>query len=95
MDAILKDSSPLPPNLIRLCMAHALKGVAHLHSLSLFHGDLKPANILMSAGDQPHFVVADLGGLVEVGRGVVTIPNVAVTFWYTSPEILDGQKSAL
>ena len=48
----------------------------------------------MCDGEQPHFVVADLGGLVEVGRGVVHMSNYCVMFWYTSPEILDGQSSA-
>ena len=94
VDVVLKDSSPLPPNHIRLCMAHVLKGVAHLHSLFLYHGDLKPANVLMRDGEQPHFVVADLGGMVEVGHGVVRMSNFEGTLWYQSPELLDGQSSA-
>ena len=48
----------------------------------------------MRSGEQPHFVVADLGNIIEVGRGVVRMPHIATTCWYTSPEILDGQKSA-
>ena len=92
MYVVLKGSPRLPPNHIRLCMAHVFKGVAHLHSLFLYHGDLKPANVLMSGGEQPHFVVADLGSAIEVCRGPVSIPWIGGTFWYSSPEILEGQS---
>ena len=91
------DLSPsrLPPSHTRLCVAHVLKGIAHMHSLDLYHGDLKPANVLMHYGEQLHFVVADLGAIVEVGRGVMRIAGITTTLWYRSPEILDGQRSAV
>ena len=88
-------SPQLPSSHIHLCVAHVLKGIAHMHSLGLYHGDLKPANVLMQGGEQPHFVVADLGSIVEVGRGVMHIAHTATTMWYRSPEILLGQRSAL
>ena len=48
----------------------------------------------MQGEEQPHFVVADVGNAVEVGRGIVQMSNVTTTFWYRSPEILRGQCSA-
>ena len=84
----------LPPSHIRLCVAHALKGIAYMHSLHLYHGDVKPANLLMQGEEQPHFVVADLGNAVEIGRGIMQMGRVTTTSWYRSPEILSGQCSA-
>ena len=97
MDVVLADSSQnrLPPSHTRLCVAHVLNGIAHMHSLSLYHGDLKPANVLMQSGEEPHFVVTDLGSIAEVGRGVIRIASITTTLWYQSPEILDGQRSAV
>ena len=55
----------------RRIATHTLCGLEHLHSLGLYHSDIKPPNVLVEhAGILPSVRVclADLGVVVEVGR---------------------------
>ena len=78
------------------CMLDCMTGLSYLHSLSLYHADIKPANILIQeeAGAFVGARIADLGGLVEVCPGNVRLERPLTTFNFRSPEILAGQQDA-
>ena len=73
------------------------RGVAHLHTHSLWHSDLKPANIVVDGLEapaaRPRAVVADLGGVVEVApEGSMTFDGASrTTLWYRAPELLTSR----
>ena len=79
------------------CMLDCLAGLSYLHSLWLYHSDIKPANILVQeeAGCFARARVADLGGLVEVCPGNMCLNEVLTTQPFKSPELLLQQKEAL
>ena len=82
---------------MRRLARQTLAGLAHLHSMGLFHSDLKPPNILvlpLSEGGAM-FRVADLGGVTEVGLGSkIRLDGSRTTLNYRAPEVLLGQKCA-
>ena len=78
------------------CMLDCLAGLSYLHSLWLYHGDVKPGNILVQReeGVFKRARVADLHQMVEVCPGNVRIGFCATTFQFQPPELLRGQKEA-
>ncbi|KAF5182666.1 kinase domain [Thalictrum thalictroides] len=81
--------SSLPPTLIQSFLYQLCKGVAHCHSHSALHRDLKPQNLLVDK-DKGLLKIADLG----LGRAF-TVPlksytHEIVTLWYRAPEVLLG-----
>ena len=84
---------------MRRLARQTLEGLAHLHSLGLFHSDLKPPNILVLPQSEggPIYRVADLGGLTEVGLGRLSnihLDGARTTLNYRAPEVLLGQNEA-
>ena len=83
-------------NLRRLAR-HAFEGLERLHSLGLYHSDLKPANILVQAKADCETLhrIADLGGMIEVGfhsHGVVRLAKTRCTLNFRAPELLEGRS---
>jgi hypothetical protein len=65
--------------LVQLCcaaMCQGLEGLAHAHALGVFHGDVQPANVLVSnMGGYVVARIADLGltrSLIDAGMGGMT-----------------------
>ena len=82
---------------VRQVAQETLQGLAHLHSLGLYHSDVKPANVLVEEFGNGGLVarLADLGTCCEVGvLSPVTIDPPRTTMWFRSPEILKGQVRA-
>ena len=73
---------------------HTFEGFELLHSLGLYHSDLKPANILVQekADGETLHRIADLGGVIEVGiRGLVRLATIKCTLNFRAPELLEGR----
>ena len=80
---------------VRQLVVQVAQGLAHLHSRWLYHSDVKPANILVEGLDSgsPKAVLADLGGTIEVGPGVLELPDPRTTMWYAAPELLELHRT--
>jgi serine/threonine-protein kinase len=63
------------------------RGLARIHHAGFAHGDLKPANVLMRAPDDP--LLADFGICLAIGEA-----NVAGTPGYVAPERLAGAPAS-
>lgn len=66
-------------------MFQIMKGVDFLHTMRIFHRDLKPQNILISVTGQVK--LADFG-LARIYEHLQTLTTVVVTLWYRAPEVL-------
>jgi len=63
----------------------ACRGVSHLHSRAVVHGDIKPSNLLViDTDDGPTLKVGDLGGTRTILRHDTRPPQ--FTWTYASPE---------
>jgi hypothetical protein len=93
----LADGGAIPwRDAVELCSKVAA-GLQRCHDSGVLHLDIKPANILIDADDQPR--LADFGvARSRLGRGVTTgAPEesalIATTVAYSPPELLEGKVS--
>lgn len=75
-----------PVEAIVAVLAKLLDALECLHGSGIVHGDLKPANVMVDAADQPRLV--DLGVASAPGE---TIEGFRGTLGYAAPELLSGQ----
>jgi serine/threonine protein kinase len=91
-----KPNRQLPGHEIRLFMRQFLQGLAHMHSRSVLHRDLKPHNLLLAACTEEdgtvvnRLKVADFGLARIHGIPVKKYRHDAVTLWYRPPDLLLG-----
>ena len=72
-------------------LAAILSGVSYLHRHDLYHGDIKPSNVLINADGGVR--ICDLGSCFYAKAKVNNRCN-ATTLWYRPPEVLMGLPSS-
>ena len=73
-------------------VVEVLGGVAHAHSKGVVHRDLKPGNVLVDTGGEPHIVDFGVARIVEGwdGQTRTQIGDIVGTIAYMSPEQVSG-----
>lgn len=89
MDWASRMGSPQPPEEVRRILIGILRGIAHLHSHGVIHGDIKPGNVLLGRGDAVKVVDVGMGGSAASAAGSSGTPG------YVAPEIWEGAKADL
>jgi serine/threonine protein kinase len=88
-------SLPVPATFLRDSVRQLASGLAHVHSLTILHRDIKPNNIIYYSTDPVHAIIVDFGCSVPDSksnrhdRGTIT---------YLAPEVVrikEGKSSEL
>lgn len=89
--AIARDpATALPERAVRGHMVQVLRGLAHVHACGLMHRDLKPDNVLVTAGGGVR--LADFGHAARIpgaaGVEAAALHPRVVSLWWRAPELL-------
>ena len=90
LDAVLKETGPLPIATVQVILAQAAAGLAHAHRRGIVHRDIKPGNIMVD--DDGVVVVTDFGiAKAAESDGLTATGSTIGTPAYMSPEQCSGQ----
>ncbi|WP_417622937.1 serine/threonine protein kinase [Parasphingorhabdus sp.] len=84
----------------RLALADIISGLEELHSLDMYHRDLKPQNVLRfldANGDRVYYAISDFGfvSMNDSSLSKLTVTGMAKgTDYYTAPEITKDLREA-
>ena len=91
LDAIIKESSPLPCAVAVVIASQVLEAVEHAHSHGILHRDIKPPNIMLTGSGQVK--VMDFGIARLLGQARLTREGCAYgTLEYLAPERIRGEE---
>ena len=82
---------PYDPIITKAMFFQIIRGVAYLHSKDIYHGDLKPQNILYDKDPKTGTIIPKIAdfGLARSARCYVKEEEqVAMTIWWRPPELL-------
>ncbi|HJE52613.1 MAG TPA: serine/threonine protein kinase [Tessaracoccus flavescens] len=93
LSTLLSDYGALPERWVLLIADQLLSALEVVHAAGVVHRDVKPHNILLSPGNQPHVWLSDFGTAVTVDEDVprlTRLHHVVGTPGYLSPEAAVG-----
>ena len=90
LSGYLKERGPMSLSSLLLLFGPLATGLDKAHSAGLRHGDLKPSNLMISAGDAPRAVLIDFGLAEDSNADATMTTAVRGTPRYLAPEIITG-----
>jgi hypothetical protein len=94
LDKIIAADGPLAPQQVATIGLAVAEGLLACHQLSVYHRDVKPANVVV--GDYASVRLVDFGIARIVGQASLTAPrNVIGTPEYLAPELLEKRPGAV
>ncbi|XP_038215996.1 serine/threonine-protein kinase 17A [Zerene cesonia] len=93
LQRLLDEEERLSEGAARRALRHVLEGLAHLHARRVAHLDLKPQNLLLSAGGE-ELVICDFGISRAIQPGA-HVREILGTRDYVAPEILSYEPLSL
>src|SRR5262245_40610343 len=86
LEDLLLERTTLAPGEVVAVAAPIADALASAHRRGVFHGDVKPANVLFTSDGEP--LLGDFGVARTLGR--ITSDHIGGTPEYLAPELLDG-----
>ncbi|XP_072943664.1 serine/threonine-protein kinase 17A isoform X2 [Epargyreus clarus] len=93
LQRLLDEEERLSEGAARRALRHVLEGLAHLHARRVAHLDLKPQNLLLSAGGE-ELLICDFGISRAIQPGA-HVREILGTRDYVAPEILSYEPLSL
>ncbi|HEX6699037.1 MAG TPA: serine/threonine-protein kinase, partial [Solirubrobacteraceae bacterium] len=95
LGALIRAEGTLEPAHAVRIVAQAAAGLSAAHALGLVHRDVKPANVLIAAGEDEHVYLADFGLTKHASSAAgLTQPGMFVgTLDYSAPEVIRGDPA--
>ncbi|CAK1545105.1 unnamed protein product [Leptosia nina] len=93
LQRLLDEEERLSEGAARRALRHVLEGLAHLHARRVAHLDLKPQNLLLTAGGE-ELVICDFGISRAIQPGA-HVREILGTRDYVAPEILSYEPLSL
>lgn len=85
----IQSSIPLSQKQILIFVRQLINALKEVHALSIYHGDIKPGNVLVTEGDI--LKLGDFGNSSKVSGPATGCFTKTATPMYAAPEIFDGQ----
>jgi len=92
LKGLLASGGALAPPAAVVMLSQILAGMAHAHAAGVVHGDLSPANILISTGGAPRVTDFGIAAMLQGQRG--TAGPLSGTLRYMAPERFQNQPSS-
>ena len=93
LSGYLKERGPMSLSSLLLLFGPLANALDKAHQAGLRHGDLKPSNLMISAGDAPRAVLIDFGLAQDSHADATMTTAVRGTPRYLAPEIIAGRPA--
>jgi serine/threonine protein kinase len=84
LESIVQQSGKLPPNLAALYALQIAQGLNVSHENNLFHGLIKPSNVMIGADNQAHILDFGIGSLLVENEGESLVDTMSTANTLTS-----------
>ncbi len=84
LEQLIQESGKLAPNLTALLGTQIAQGLAEAHQNGLFHGLIKPSNILVGSDNQAHILDFGIGSLLVENEGESLVDTMSTANTLTS-----------
>jgi serine/threonine protein kinase len=89
LENIISQNIKFKPDMLKIIIKSLIEGIKAIHSVSVLHKDLKPANMMIS-DDGSHIILIDFGISSATNGRTVIATQTGKTPFYSAPETNQG-----